>query len=158
MAAAFLSPELIDFQSSVRCLIADGQLNASCPSRTHAKAVRQSLAAALTYAARPSVALRTIDNPATIADAREGRCQRGDVIVDGWNKGLYVGRVGHVAVVFWELLHPSNERFVALCETFDLRFRSLRRKTGGTTHEAARKRAPHNGNDRECREVQRAES
>ena len=104
-----------------------------------------------------NAALRTIDNPATIDDAREGRCQRGDVIVEGWEKGLYVGRAGHVAVVFWELIHPHNERFVALCETFDSRLRTIRRKTGGTTHPVARKRAPQNGNDLECREVQRAE-
>lgn len=85
--------------------------------------------------------LRRIDNPRTIDDARDGLCQPGDVVVEVWTKGLFVGRCGRVAIIFWDSTEPNNERFLALCETFDARLRNLRRKTGGTTHKSPRKRA-----------------
>ena len=100
--------------------------------------------------------LRTIDNPCSIFDAQNGLCQRGDVIVEQWAKGLFVGLTSF-PVIFWDVIDPTNERFLAVCETFDQRTRFIRRKTGGTTHNSPRKRAPHNGNEVKCREIERCQ-
>ena len=69
---------------------------------------------------------RTLDDPCSIHDARDGLCQRGDVIVEGHSKGLFVGMSGPVPWVFWDSVCTTNERFLVLCETLDHRGQRLK--------------------------------
>lgn len=75
----------------------------------------------------PPKPLRTIENPRTIDEAREGRCQRGDVVEEHWSKGLFVGMIApNLPLIWWDGIAINNERYLGTCETFDYRKNRIR--------------------------------